>query len=97
MLSPFVFSEQGLANKLNLLTLKSNKHNLTFEDFLILIYGKDYQKEYLVKVKNMMNKKAKVSIKANSKYEIKTALIPKLDTNGCQKFISELIKGYSII
>lgn len=95
--SPFAFSEQGLANKLNLLTLKANKHNLTFEDFLILLYGKDYQKEYIDKIKNMMNKKVKVSFKGNSKYEIKTAPIPKLDTNGGQEFINELIKGYSII
>lgn len=65
--SPYAFSPQGLENKLKILTLRANKYDLTFDDFLMLKYSKDEQDGIVEKINKMINIKTIIQLKDNTR------------------------------
>ena len=92
--SPYAFSIQGLANKLKLLTLKANKHELTFDDYIMLKYSSDEQKEIVDKIKKLVNIKCSINLydKPRETY-IPTAPKFKLDDISLEDYKNNLIKS----
>ena len=91
--SPYAFSLDGLENKLQLLVLRANNFNLTFEDFIELKYGKNHFNEILDNIKKITNIKYRIKvIDTNIKKSINiNAPLPKFDDNATQDFFNNLI------
>ena len=53
--SPYAFSLDGLENKLQLLVLNANKHDLTFEEFITLKYGENEYNEIIKHIQEITN------------------------------------------
>ena len=92
--SPYAFSQKGLKNKLKMLTLRANKHELTFDDFIMLKYSTDEQTEIVNKINELVNIKSKIKLKN----EIGTSFVPtvksfKLDDITLNDYVSNLIKN----
>lgn len=91
--SPFAFSKQGLKNKLKLLVMNANKHNLTFDEFLQLKYGVNKDKKMLELFDSFTNIKfdKKILSKKNIPHTISTAFIPKFFATSTNEYINSLI------
>ena len=66
--SPYAFSLDGLENKLQLLVLNANKHDLTFDEFLTLKYGENEHNEIIEHMKELTNIKFKQTL-IDTKYK----------------------------
>lgn len=66
--SPYAFSLDGLENKLQLLVLNANKHDLTFEEFLTLKYGKNEHIEIIKHMQEITNIKFRQTL-VDTKYQ----------------------------
>ena len=66
--SPYAFSLDGLENKLQLLVLNANKHDLTFDEFLTLKYGEDEHNEIVKHMKELTDIKFKQTL-IDTKYK----------------------------
>ena len=89
--SPYAFSLEGLQNKLQLLVLRANKVNLTFEDYLYLKYSDNEHDEINDKIK-----KFKTNFKLTiNQYENKNnglgISLPILDYYKDNNYIKELL------
>lgn len=89
--SPYAFSLEGLQNKLQLLVLRANKVNLTFEDYLYLKYSDNEHDEINDKIK-----KFKTNFKLTiNQYENKNnglgISLPILDSYKDNNYIKELL------
>lgn len=91
--SPYAFSLDGLENKLQLLVLNANKHDLTFEEFLLLKYGENEYKQILNNIKNITNIKYRIKvIDTNIKEFISLNVpLPKFSENSTQDYFNNLI------
>ena len=91
--SPYAFSLDGLENKLQLLVLRANNHNLTFEDFLELKYGKNQFNEILNNIKKITNIKYRIKvIDTNIQKSININVpLPKFCDNSTQDYFNNLI------
>lgn len=91
--SPYAFSLDGLENKLQLLVLRANNYNLTFEDFIKLKYGKNHFKEILNNIKKITNINYRIKvINSNIKEAIDINVpLPKFYDNSTQDFFNNLI------
>lgn len=92
--SPYAFSLDGLENKLQLLVLNANKHNLTFEDFLLLKYGNNEYQEILKRIKKITNITYRIKvIDKKDIEEIKdiNVTLPRFYNNSTQDYVNRLI------
>ena len=92
--SPYAFSLKGLENKLQLLVLNANKHNLTFEDFLLLKYGNNEYQEILKRIKKITNITYRIKvIDKKDIEEIKdiNVTLPRFYNNSTQDYVNRLI------
>ena len=91
--SPYAFSLDGLENKLQLLVLRANHHNLTFEDFIELKYGNNHFSEILHNIQTITNIKYRIKvIDTNIKESIDINVpLPKFCDNSTQSFFNNLI------
>ena len=91
--SPYAFSLNGLENKLQLLVLRANNHNLTFEDFIEFKYGKNQFNEIINNIKNITNIKCRIKvIDTNIKESIDINVpLPKFYDNSTKDFFNNLI------
>ena len=90
--SPYAFSKKGLRNKLKLLVMHANKHELTIEDYYNLKYGNNTYDEININVKKICNIKydQKLSSNHSSEYKINTK-IPVFDSYSDNNKLKELI------
>ena len=90
--SPYAFSKKGLRNKLKLLVMHANKHELTIEDYYNLKYGNNTYDEININVKKICNIKydQKLSSNHSSEYKINTK-IPVFDSYSDSNKLKELI------
>ena len=90
--SPYAFSKKGLRNKLKLLVMHANKHELTIEDYYNLKYGNNTHDEININVKKICNIKydQKLSSNHSSEYKINTK-IPVFDSYSDSNKLKELI------
>lgn len=91
--SPYAFSLDGLENKLQLLVLRANNHNLTFEDFINLKYGENQFNKILDNIKQITNIKYRIKvINTNNKELININVpLPKFYDNSTQDYFYNLI------
>lgn len=92
--SPYAFSLEGLENKLQLLVLNANKHNLTFEDFTLLKYGKNEYDQILQKINNLTNLDYRIKLidnKHKAKINDINVNLPKFYNNSTQNYINNLL------
>ena len=89
--SPYAFSLEGLENKLQLLVMRANKVNLSFEDYLYLKYSKNESDTIINKIRKF---KTKFKLTINQ-YENKNnglgIPLPILDSNRENNNIKELL------
>ena len=82
--SPYAFSPNGLENKIKLLVLNADKHELTFEEFLTMKYGNNEYQEIIKHFENITSIKYKIKIKDDALLQNELAVhdipIPKFDT-----------------
>lgn len=91
--SPYAFSAKGLENKLKILTLRANKHELTFDDFIMLKYADDEQEEIINKINKLINIKSKINIKDKTTNSfVPTAKQFKLDDKTLDNYVTNLIR-----
>ena len=91
--SPYAFSLDGLENKLQLLVLRANNHNLTFEDFINLKYGENQFNKILDNIKQITNIKYRIKvINTNNKELININVpLPKFYDNSTKDYFYNLI------
>ena len=92
--SPYAFSLKGLENKLQLLVLNANKHNLTFEDFLLLKYGNNEYQEIIKRIKKITNITYRIKvIDRKDIEEIRdiNVTLPRFYNNSTQDYVNRLI------
>lgn len=96
--SPYGFSKQGLENKLKLLVLRANKHDLTFDEFLQLKYSSN-EYEDIVKNINKTENIKRIKFKQENKISINdiNVKIPLFDDNKFNNQLKELISERNII
>lgn len=89
--SPYSFSLNGLENKLKILTLRANKHELTFDDFIMLSYSSDEQLEIVNKINELMNIKSKINLTDKTKDSFVPTTRPfKLDDLPLNDYVTNL-------
>ena len=96
--SPYAFSLQGLENKLQLLVLNANKHDLTFDEFLTLKYGENEHNEIINHFKELTDIKFKQTLfdtKNNKTINISVPK-PKFDSLEVQTKYNYLINKHII-
>jgi len=98
--SPYAFSMNGLENKLMLLVLNANKHELTFDEFLTLKYGNNEYDEIINHYKSITNIKFKLNLKytANNHNELSvhSIPIPSFDTNELNNRFKTIISKHTV-
>lgn len=90
--SPYAFSKRGLRNKLKLLVLKANKHNLTFDDYILLKYSKDEHKEIIEKINKLVNIEYKLNIKEVSSYICPFTSLPNFNNVSTEEYVKHLLE-----
>ena len=96
--SPYAFSLDGLENKLQLLVLNANKHDLTFDEFLTLKYGEDEHNEIVKHMNELTDIKFKQTL-IDTKYKIDINLNlpkPEFDSNEIRDRYNYLINKHII-
>ncbi len=91
--SPYAFSLDGLENKLQLLVLRANNHNLTFNDFIDFKYGKNQFEEIINNINAITNIKCRINVidKNIKKLTDINVPLPKFYDNSTQDFFNNLI------
>ena len=91
--SPYAFSLDGLENKLQLLVLRANNHNLTFNDFIDFKYGKNQFEEIINNINAITNIKYRINVidKNIKKLTDINVPLPKFYDNSTQDFFNNLI------
>lgn len=89
--SPYSFSPRGLKNKLKLLVIKANKHELTFDDYLLLKYSKDEDDLIIENINKVTDIKVKFSIKDVSNFIPVSSSIPYFKDTEINDYINNLI------
>lgn len=95
--SPYSFSKRGLRNKLKLLVLKANKHDITFDDYLLLKYSKDEHKEILEKINKLVNIEYKLKVKEKFAYTFPTSSIPHFKNISTDEYVKHLLETRNTI
>lgn len=91
--SPYAFSLKGLENKLKLLTLKANNHELTMDDYLMLRYSKDEYKEIVDSINKLTNIKNTVNLNDKTADSFVPSVKPfKLDDISTHDYVCNLIR-----
>lgn len=92
--SPYAFSLNRLENKLKILTLRANKHKLTFDDFIMLNYSSDEQIEIINKINELLNIKNRININdKTSDSFVPTAKSFKLDDLSLNDYVTNLTRN----
>ena len=89
--SPYGFSMDGLENKLQLLTIKANKHEITFDEFLKFKYEPNEYGQIISNINKIQNlSRIHISEQETKKlYDINVS-IPIFDENDINNFFREL-------
>ena len=95
--SPFAFSLDGLENKLLLLVLNANKHNLSFDEFITMKYGDNEYHEILTHINSLTNIKFRQTLfdtKKNIKLANISVPLPSFDLNETNDYFNTLVSKH---
>lgn len=91
--SPYAFSKRGLKNKLKLLVLKANKHELTFDDYILLKYANNEDDKIIDNINKLTDIKVKIKIKDHSSFTPISSSIPYFKDININNYINNLINA----